>query len=497
MTAKPLIHIERVTKRFPGTVALQDITFSILPGEVHTIAGENGAGKSTLMKILAGALSPDEGRIVIDGQQMSHFIPKEAAERGIGIIYQEFNLIPNLSVTANIMLGKEKRKGVFVQDKDNSKIAQDILDEMGVKIDPNQTVKHLGVAQQQLVEIAKALTQDVKVLIMDEPTAALTSEEVKTLFALIRQLKSKGVSVLYISHKFEEIFEISDRVTVLRDGQYIATHAIQDLNHDKLVRLMVGRELEIVRRESSASDEVMMQVENVSSEGNVRNISFTLHKGELLGIAGLLGAGRTELAKVLFGLLPLDSGHIILNGKRLDHISSPKHAMGLGMGLIPEDRKQQGLILDLMCEHNIVLPIIHKLLDKGFISDKKETKVVNEYQSKLSIKFYPGQFARQLSGGNQQKLVIAKTLATNVNLLIFDEPTRGVDIGSKQEIYKLMEELLKQGKSIIMISSEMSEILNLSDRIVVMREGEMSGILRREEATQEKIMYLASGIEEV
>ncbi|MEX1031221.1 MAG: sugar ABC transporter ATP-binding protein [Paenibacillaceae bacterium] len=491
----PIIEVKDVTKRYPGTIALQRVSLDVSQGEVHTIAGENGAGKSTLMKILAGAIKPDEGSVTVGGVAMKEFTPQEASHMGVGIIYQEFNLVPYLTVTDNIMLGKEERSGIFLKGKNNRERAMEVLSEMGVDINPDEAVSQLGVAKQQLVEIAKALSMDVKVLIMDEPTAALTSDEVKSLFQMIRKLKEKGVSIIYISHRFEEIFEISDRITVLRDGQYICTQPISEMNHDRLVQFMVGRELILITRRREEMLDPILRVENLST-ARISDINFVLHKGEVLGIAGLLGAGRTELASALFGIDPITLGEIMIKGKKIHLVRSPQHAIELGIGLIPEDRKKQGIILTSMCEHNIVLSSIRKWCRWGFIPLRMEKEVVKDYKMKLRIKFNEGQMAKELSGGNQQKLVVAKALATNADILIFDEPTRGVDIGAKQEIYKLMEELLGQGKSIIMISSEMSEILNLSDRIMVMREGRIVATLRNDDTvTQEKIMYLSSGLE--
>jgi ABC-type sugar transport system ATPase subunit len=493
--ADPIIMVREITKSYPGTVALQDVSLEVLPGEVHTIAGENGAGKSTLMKILAGAIKPDHGTVSVGSTEMKEFTPVEASRMGVGIIYQEFNLVPHLTVTDNIMLGKEERKGLFLKGKHNHNHAMAVLRMMEVDIDPDETVDQLGVAKQQLVEIAKALSMDVKVLIMDEPTAALTSDEVKSLFEMIRKLKAKGVAILYISHRFDEIFEISDRITVLRDGRYICTHPISEMNHDRLVHFMVGRELNLVIRHRVERTEPILKVDKLST-AHVSDIDFVLHKGEVLGIAGLLGAGRTELANALFGIDPMTSGDIAINGKRIRSIRSPRHAIELGIGLIPEDRKRQGLVLTSICEHNIGLSSIQAWSRWTFISMRKEKEVVQNYKTKLRIKFNKGQLAKELSGGNQQKLVVAKVLATNADIIIFDEPTRGVDIGAKQEIYKLMEELLGQGKSIVMISSEMSEILNLSDRIIVMREGRIvETFLNDDTVTQEKILYLASGLQ--
>ncbi|RKL67065.1 D-xylose ABC transporter ATP-binding protein [Salipaludibacillus neizhouensis] len=490
----PIIKVTDVTKEYPGTIALSGVNMEIYPGEVHTLAGENGAGKSTLMKILAGAISPTIGSIEVNGEKLTEFSPRTSSEKGIGIIYQEFNLVPHLTVEENIMLGKEKRKGLFVRKQLNTQITKDVLEKMNIKKSTSTYVKDLGVADQQLVEIAKAISQDVNVLIMDEPTAALTSDEVESLFKLMRSLKENGVAIIYISHKFEEIFEISDKVTVLRDGNYIATKPIEELDYEKLVKLMVGRELTMSSRARTKKEETILIAENLFSKGKVANISFDLKKGEVLGVAGLLGSGRTELAKVLYGLYPITSGTISVKGKTYSKIDSPEHALKIGIGLIPEDRKKEGVVLGLDCEVNTNLGATKKNSRGLFLDLKKEKSISKEYKDKLSIKYYDGQLAGQLSGGNQQKVVIAKALATDADILIFDEPTRGVDIGAKQEIYNLMNELLREGKSIIMISSEMGEILNLSDRIAVMKEGELAGILPFDKATQENIFSLSSGI---
>ncbi|GAK12109.1 sugar ABC transporter ATP-binding protein [Geomicrobium sp. JCM 19039] len=496
MDTKAILQAENITKRYPGTVALNDVMIEIMPGEVHTIVGENGAGKSTLMKVLAAAVTPDEGTIKFEGENVCFQSPKEAADKGIGIIYQEFNLFPEMTVEENIMIGNEKRKGVFVKKRENIKRVKDVLKRLNVSISTNTYVKHLGIAQQQLVEIAKSISKKVKVLIMDEPTAALTQEEIGNLFNMINTLKANGVAVIYISHKFDEIFAISDRVTVLRDGEYIATKRIEELNHDRLVQLMVGRQLNIVGRSGSARGNIALNVHNLSSEGKIKQINFTLHKGEVLGVAGLMGSGRTELAKTLYGLYPMDSGTVEINGKTIKQIKSPLQALKLGIGLIPEDRKKEGLVLEGSCETNISLPSLKKFVRAGFIKGRQEKEIILHYKHQLAIKYQTHQLAKQLSGGNQQKLVIAKMLATDVDVLIFDEPTRGVDIGAKQEIYKLMDELLQQGKAIIMISSEMEEVMNLSHRIAVMKEGELMDILPQQEATQEKIMQIATGVKQ-
>lgn len=494
--ARPIMEVEGVTKRYGGTVALDGVSLSVLPGEVHTVVGENGAGKSTLMKIMAGAVEPNDGTVKVGSEQMTEHTPQEASARGVGVIYQELNMIPYLSVSANVALGQEDRRGPFLKSSTIREKAEKTFEEMGVEIDPDAIVGDLSVAKRQLVEIAKALSQQqVKVLIMDEPTSALASEEVDSLFELIRRLKDQGVAIIYISHRFDEIFEISDRVSVLRDGKYVDTQPIGELDHDTLVRLMVGRELSMVHRDRASTEEVALKVIDACSEGRIEDVSFSLRQGELLGVAGLLGAGRTELAEVLFGLAPMDSGHVELLGRKVDHIRSPRHAISLGLGLVPEDRQRQGLVAGLSCTQNIVLSTIRRLTRRGFVQGQEERRVAGEYKDKLRIKYNEGQVARELSGGNQQKLVAAKVLATRADVLIFDEPTRGVDIGAKQDIYRLMDELLDEGKSIIMISSEMDEILNLSDRILVMREGRVAGTLNREEATQEKILALASGVE--
>lgn len=492
--SNPVIEMENITKEYPGTIALQGVNLQIHAGEVHTIAGENGAGKSTLMKILAGAITPTQGIVKIKGEMRKEFSPKIAAAEGIGIIYQEFNLVPYLTVEENILLGKENTRGLFVDKRKNLQLTQKALDRVGASFSPKSYVKDLGVAEQQLVEIAKSVSKEVDVLIMDEPTAALTGEEIKKLFTLIRQLKNEGVSIIYISHKFEEMFEISDRITILRDGEYIATKKIEDLNHEKLIQLMVGRELSMSMKTSSAQDEVILKVEKLSSTDKIDSISFQLRKGEVLGIAGLLGSGRTELAKTLYGINPITGGSFSIKNKKITKVKSPEHAIKIGIGLIPEDRKNEGLVLGQDCAKNIILPALKQISYGFFLNSRQEKEIISAYKEKLRIKYYPGQLAGELSGGNQQKLVIAKALATNVDILIFDEPTRGVDIGAKQEIYNLMNQFLQEGKAIIMISSEMPELLNIADRIAVMTEGKLAGILDNKDATQEKILQLAAGI---
>jgi ribose transport system ATP-binding protein len=490
-----ILKMLNIRKIFPGVVALDDVHFELRKGEAHILLGENGAGKSTLMKILSGAYQKSEGRIILEGREVEIQNPKHAQQLGISIIYQEFNLISHLSAGENIFLGREPSLSAgVIHQKKIFEAAQKILDDLGVEIDAHQLVKDLGVAQQQMVEVAKALSLDAKILIMDEPTSALTEHEIKELFLTIRRLKEKGVSIIYISHRLEELFEIGDRVTVLRDGKHIGTHQIADITRDELIRMMVNRELkEQFPKQKTKLGEEVLRVEHLKRNGVLKDISFALHRGEVLGISGLLGSGRTELARAIFGVDQIDSGRIYVKGQ-LQKIKSPRSAINLGIGFLTEDRKTQGLILILSVKENISLPSVERFSKLGFMKVKEETRAANQYSRELRIKT-PGlnQKVMYLSGGNQQKVVLSKWLCCEADIFIFDEPTRGIDVGSKVEIYHLMNRLTSEGVAIIMISSELLEILGMSDRILVMHEGRITGEFTAEEATQEKILHAALG----
>lgn len=487
-----ILELKGITKVYPGVVALDNVSMSFRKGEVHAIVGENGAGKSTLIKTITGAIEPSAGTIVYDGREHKRFDPIEAIKMGIGAVYQEFNLVPYLSVAENIFYGREIKHGPFYDMKAMCAETEKILGSLGIGIDPRSKVKDLTVAYQQIVEIAKSVSRDVKVLILDEPSAPLTNTEIEAMFKIIGSLKCKGVTTIYISHRLEEIFEISDRVTVMRDSKHIRTMDTKETDRKCLISLMVGRELaDNYPRKGHDCADTILEVKDMNT-AYVHNISFKLRRGEILGLAGLVGAGRTETARAIFGADPVISGEIILNGKNV-RISSPQDAIKHGIGLIPEDRKRHGVLLKSSIKNNITLSSLARVSKFGYINRKKENRKLLELKDSLKIKT-PSleQLVKNLSGGNQQKVVLAKWLATNCDILIFDEPTRGIDVGAKQEIYKLMRQLAESGKALIMISSEMPELLGMSDRIIVMHEGDIVGELDRNEATQELILDMAS-----
>ncbi|HPM59282.1 MAG TPA: sugar ABC transporter ATP-binding protein [bacterium] len=485
-------HIGQV---FPGVVALDDVHFDLMQGEVHVLLGENGAGKSTLVKILSGANPRSSGQILLDGVEVRIETPRRAQELGIAIIYQELNLIPALTAAENIFLGREpRRRSGFIDQKRVVTDAQSLLDELHAGIDASRRVCELSVAQQQMVEVARALSLQARILIMDEPTSALTGQEIGELFALIRRLTQRGVSVIYISHRMEEIFEIGEQVTVLRDGRHIETRPIAGTSREELVRLMVNRELKEhfpkVRVEPGAE---ALRVEKLSRRGVLEEISFTLRRGEVLGIAGLLGSGRTELARALFGADPVDGGRIFIKGKPV-RINSPRDAIHQGIGYLTEDRKGQGLVLNLAVRENICLASLARFSRLGWVSRARESIAASGFVDKLRIRTPGlGQQVRYLSGGNQQKVVMSKWLCSESRILLFDEPTRGIDVGAKVEIYQLMNKLAADGAAILMISSELAEIIGMSDRVLVMCQGRIAGELPAAEATQQKILNLALG----
>ncbi|MBC7327786.1 sugar ABC transporter ATP-binding protein [bacterium] len=484
-----------ITKQFPGVLALDNVNFEVERGEIHALVGENGAGKSTLLKILAGALPMDKGEIILDGKPVVFHSPLDAMRHGIAVIYQEFNLVPYLSAGENIFLGREPRKfNGFVDFKKLHAEAQAILNRIGANFSSRDIVARLSVAQQQMTEIAKALSQNAKIIAMDEPTSALTEKEVEHLFEIMRGLKEEGVAIIFVSHRLEEIFQIAERITVLRDGKYVGTKRVEETNRDEVITMMVGREIKekIPKRPAKIGDEIL-RVEGLTRKGVFSDITFSLRKGEILGLAGLVGSGRTEIARAIFGADPIDSGKIYLEGKEVK-IRSPQDAIRLGIGLLTEDRKRYGLILPMTVRENTTLANLMEVAMRGFINFSRERAVAKRFVDELAIKT-PSveQLARNLSGGTQQKLVLAKWLFTKSKVLIFDEPTRGIDVGAKVEIYELMNQLAERGVGIIMISSELPEVLGMSDRILVIHEGKIAGELMREEATQEKIMQLATG----
>jgi ribose transport system ATP-binding protein len=485
-----------ISKRYPGVVALEDVDLEVIRGEVHILLGENGAGKSTLMKILAGAERRDEGTIEIDGRALTEPGPRAAQAAGISIIYQEFNLIPHLTVAENIFLGREPRKrfpGVIDQDA-IFRAAAGRLADLGVDIDARAVVAKLGVAEQQMVEVAKALSIDAKVLVMDEPTSALSDQEIQRLFAVIRSLKARGVAIIYISHRMEELYQIGDRVTVLRDGRLIGTCAIADTGMDALVRMMVGRDLtEKYPKEAVAAGEELLRVDGLTRHGVLHDVSFSLRRGEVVGLAGLMGSGRTELARAIFGADRIDAGDIWVKGRQ-ENVNTPRAAIRAGIGFLTEDRKRQGLVLGLSVAENVCLPSVGLLATAGCMHVAREAAEADRYIADLRIKT-PGAAQRvvNLSGGNQQKVVLAKWLCRGTDVLLFDEPTRGIDVGSKVEIYRLINRLAADGKAILMISSELPEILGMSDRILVMHRGRIAGEFSAGAATQESLLQCALG----
>lgn len=498
-SAKDLLRLEKISKTFPGVRALTNVHLEVRPAEIHALLGENGAGKSTLMKIISGAYSKNSGQIYWQGQPVDIPDPRTAQELGIGIIYQEFNLVQKLSVAENIWIGREplKNKTLHLVDwEEMYRTSREILEELHVDLDPHRPVQGLGVAMQQMVEIAKALSLNAKLLIMDEPTSALAESEIRLLFDVILKLKEKGVSIIYISHHLDEVFEICDRGTVLRDGEFIGTVEISDTTHEELIHMMVGRSLDRqYPKVEPQPGEVALRVENLCVKGVLNSISFSARTGEILGVAGLVGAGRTELMKAIFGADPIDSGKIFVFGKETK-INSPEAAIRAGIGLLPEDRKQEGLILLLSVAQNISLASLENLKGKnGLLHLQNEKDNANAFIEKMDIQTPSlDQQVQYLSGGNQQKVVIAKWLASQSKILIFDEPTRGIDVGTKVEVYNLMNLLVQSGVAVIMVSSELPELLGMSDRIIVMHQGSISAEFNRIEATQEKVLSAAMGV---
>jgi ribose transport system ATP-binding protein len=489
-----LVRMEGIQKFFPGVHALNNCQFELNRGEVHALVGENGAGKSTLMKVLTGIYPKDSGSIQYKECEFHIHGPKEAMECGICIIHQELNLIPHLTVAQNIFIGREKAKGLFLDEKGMNREAHELLESLNIHIDPTEKAKDLSVAQQQMVEIAKALSFKSEVLIMDEPSASLTETEIDDLFRFIRNLKKQGVGIVYISHRMDELKRISDRITVMRDGQFIGTVKTDETSIDDIINMMVGRVIyEEPKTHSTvpADAPTVLEVRNLKS-ATVKNVSFDLKKGEILGFAGLMGAGRTETARLIFGADHRISGEVFVDGKKVD-IRNPGDGVSNGIGYLSEDRKRYGLAVGLSVSNNSVLASLENFVKYGFVNERQTKKVTNDFVQLINIRTpSTSQLVKNLSGGNQQKVVVAKWLIKNCSILIFDEPTRGIDVGAKSEIYKLMNELTHQGKSIIMISSELPELLRMSDRVAVMCEGSLTGILGIEEATQEKIMKLAT-----
>ena len=492
-----LVSMEGIEKSFPGVHALNQCRFQLHAGEVHALLGENGAGKSTMMKVLAGIYAPDAGRILYKGKAVTIAGPRAAQGLGISMIHQELNLMPHLTVAQNVFIGREPRRGVrfWLNEKAINEQTQELFQSMHLNLDPRTKVTDLTVAKQQMVEIAKALSYHSEVLIMDEPTAALTETEIDELFRMINQLRARGVGIVYISHRLEEIKRICNRITIMRDGHYINTVDAQDVSIDQIISMMVGRTIYESAPEvpDTPNQETVLAVKGLNRAGVLKDINFTLKKGEILGFAGLMGAGRTEVARAIFGADRIDTGEIYVQGRRAQ-IKTPRDAVRYGIGYLSEDRKRYGLALGMDVESNVVLAAFKNFLGRlGWVNRGKTRRTAHQYVETLAIKTPTiQQRVRNLSGGNQQKVVIGKWLTADTDILIFDEPTRGIDVGAKSEIYKLLNDLAHQGKSIIMISSELPEVLRMSHRIIVMCEGRITGELNAAEATQEGIMKYAT-----
>lgn len=489
--AEAYLSIRNVTKRYPGVVALDNFSMDFVQGEVHALLGENGAGKSTLIKIISGAIQPDGGSIIFEGETYQKMTPNNSKELGIHVIYQEFSLVESLTVAQNIFLGDYD--GLITDLKGLIKKSKVIFSEMGVDIDPSLRVRELSPAKKQLVEIAKAISSKAKILIMDEPSAPLSASEVETMFTIVQKLRKNRVTVIYISHRIEELFQISDRVTVMRDGCFVKTLETPQTNRQELIALMVGRQLkEYYPPRASRYSEIILEVQHFSGSGD-QDISFKLKRGEILGIAGLVGSGRTELANLLYAAEKKDSGTLIFEGQPIQ-LNSPRDSLNYGIGLIPEDRKFYGCILRAGVDFNITLSVFNKFSRYSLLNKKRLNQIARHYHERLNIRT-PSlkQKVQFLSGGNQQKVVVAKTLAAETKVLIFDEPTRGIDVGAKQEIYRIMVDFVDQGNAIIMISSEMEELLGMSDRLIVLYEGQKMGEISKERFNQHDVIDMASG----
>lgn len=489
-----VLELKGITKTFPGVKALDNVHFKLKPGEIHALMGENGAGKSTFIKIITGVYSPDEGEMYVNGRKVAFKGPNDAASLGIAAIYQHVTCYPDLTVTENIYMGHEKlRKWTRnIRWKEMHAEAQQLLNELGADFDAKTAMGALSVAQQQIVEIAKALSTDAKMIIMDEPTAALTVRESEQLYKIAERLRDKGASIIFISHRFEDMYRLASNVTVFRDGKYIGTWGVRDISNDDLIVAMVGREVtQLFPKIETKIGEEALRLEKLGKTGYFADISLTLRKGEILGLTGLVGAGRSDLCQAIFGIHPYERGKVFVEGKEV-RIAKPSDAMRLGIGYLPEDRQKQGLILDWDIGNNITLPNVKRFSAKGWIRKDRERQVARILSEKVNVKavsIYDR--VGSLSGGNQQKVVVAKLLTSDLKAIILDEPTKGVDVGAKSAIYEIIGELASQGYGIILVSSEMPEILGLSDRIAVMREGRITAVLNRHEATQEMILEAA------
>jgi rhamnose transport system ATP-binding protein len=491
----PVVQVEQLSKAFGGVQALRDVQLALYAGEVHALLGENGAGKSTLIKTITGVHMPDSGTLYLDGQPIRFNDTRDAQKHGIAAIYQEPSLFPDLDIAENIFVGRQPTHAGRVEWGTMYTAARALLQQLGVSLDPRTKARELSVAQQQMVEIARSLSLNARVLIMDEPTSSLTQREVEELFVIVRQLREAGTAILFISHRLEELFAIADRVTTLRDGAYVGTRPMESVTSADLIQMMVGRNLsELFPKQDVTPSEVALEVVNLTVAGHFSDVTFTLRKGEIVGMAGLIGAGRTDVARALFGILPPTSGTIRIAGKPVK-ISNPETAMALGIGFVPEDRKQHGLVLEFPISENITLPRLPGFAKWGWLNTKAERAAAASGATQLEVKMTGiDQTAGQLSGGNQQKVVLAKWLETHPRILILDEPTRGIDVGTKAAVHRLMSQLAAEGMAILMISSELPEVLGMSDRILVMREGHLTGEFSRERATPELIMQAATAV---
>jgi len=495
---KTILELKDIAKYFPGIKALDNVDFTIRTGEVHALIGENGAGKSTLVKIMTGVYQPTKGKILIEGKEVQFRTSHDAQAAGVVAIHQEASMFSELTVTENIFMGHHiRRKGGTLDWKAMREHTRDLLERMELNINPDTLIKNLGTAQRHMVEIAKALSVDAQLVIMDEPTSALSLKEVEELYKIIRQLKDQGKAIVFISHKFNEIFDICDYFTVFRDGQYIGEGEVGQSSIDEIVKMMVGRSLsQMFPKREALIGEAVLDIKNLSLPGYFKDVSFTLHKGEILGFFGLVGAGRSEVMRTIFGIDKKSEGSIILNGKEIN-ITSPRMAMHNGIAYVPEDRQEQGAILEMSLAQNITLPQIDKLSRFGILDSKSEKNVTEEYGNKMEIKAASWKVnANTLSGGNQQKVVLAKWLATNPRILILDEPTKGIDVATKAAVHEFVSEMAAEGLAVILVSSELPEVLGMADRTVVMHEGRVSRILSREESNSDNVILAATGHEE-
>ncbi len=494
-----VLQLKEIKKEYPGVTALKNVSLNIKEGEILGLIGENGAGKSTLIKTCSGAVIPTSGKIIINGKEFTEMTPQLARENGIAIIYQEFNNVSQLSAAENLFLGNPIRKGIVVDKKAMEREAAKAFKQLNIKINPKAMVGDLTVGYQQMIEIAKAIQQDAKVLIMDEPSAPLTSAEVESLYEVCELMKSRGVAIIYISHRLEEVMKLTNRIVVLRDGEYITTLTTSETSIDEMVKLMVGRELKDVypkRKPFDESNEVVFEAKGVTGNGDT-DVNMKIKKGEVLGLGGLVGAGRTEFAQMIFGAVPKTSGQFIFNGKEINP-RSPREAIDLGIALVAEDRKRHGALLEISIKNNVSMPIYKRISTLSVIDSKKEKKISERYRKDLLIKT-PSiqQKVKNLSGGNQQKVILGKWLAANSQLIILDEPTRGIDVGAKFEIYKLINTLVDLGKTVLLISSEMEELIGMSDRIMVFAGGRVNGELKRDDFDQNLIMRMAADVEDL